>query len=144
MRFKRIGNYDDVELPEKATASLYVNVRSAVRIDVRPGETLDIPTGVRVTVGRNEKAYLEELIDGMVPKQIKSGELFVTVKNKGKRNIMVYPGQALAEIVVKKETKKATAVTKEVRKATFTSEATVRSDTSDAPGFHSKQRDCCP
>jgi len=98
MRFKKLRA--DVELPEKASATHYVNVRANERIDVCYGDQLRVATGVHVTVAKNETARIKGA--NVVSLDVTTGELFVTIHNPDKQNLMVYPGQVLAEILIKK------------------------------------------
>lgn len=122
MKFKRQSNYPDVELPEKVNATYYINVRSAVRVDVRPNETLRVPTGVSASVARTEKAALIGTVSGVIDAALTSGDLYITITNEGDRNFMIYPGMVLAEIEVEK-TEKTKAAKKPVKRATFISDA---------------------
>ena len=99
MRFKALR--DGVELPEKASASEYINVRSNERISVCSGDRVRVSTGVHVTVAKNETARI--VGPSVVGMTVTTGELFVTVYNPDKQNIKIYPGQVLAEILVKTE-----------------------------------------
>ena len=117
MRFKKLVG--SVELPEKASAALYVNVRANERIDVCYEDQLRVTTGVHVTVAKNETAWLK---GRNVPyTRVGTGELFVPIYNPNKQNIMIYPGQVLAEILVEKAPVKASK--RKPRKARLTSSA---------------------
>ena len=119
MRFRKVD--PEVELPEKVSVNRFINVRSAQRIDVCPGATVNVNTGLRVIVPKNEKAVIkgEHVVEG----PITSGLLFVPIHNPTKRSIMIYRGQVLAEIWVEKLPVKKAASRK---KASFTSEAIVK------------------
>jgi len=104
MKFKKLR--PDVELPEKFDNTHWINVRSNERIDVCSGDQLRVATGVYVTVGKNETAGIKGA--NVVTLAVTTGELFVTVHNPGKRSLMIYPSQILAEILVKKAPVKVT------------------------------------
>lgn len=124
MRFKKLS--ESVELPEKFSATRYVNVRANERIDVCYGDQVRVATGVHVAVAKNEKAWVvgpQSTVSHVVELFVTTGELFVTIHNPNERNIMVYPGQVIAEIWVEKAPVKAS--TRKRRTAKFTSSAKV-------------------
>ena len=126
MKFTKLVS--DVELPEKASPTRYINVRANKRIDVCAGEQVRVPTGILVKLSKNETATIKG--HNVVKMNVPSGELFITVRNPGEYNISIYPGEALAEILVKKPPVKARAVRKPpVRKTTsFRSQAMLIKD----------------
>lgn len=124
MRLKKL--VESIELPEKMSATRYINVRANERIDVCYGDRVRVKTGVHVTVSKNETARLVEpraLVSNVVEMNITTGELFVTMHNSDERNLMIYPGEVLAEIWVEKAPVKAS--TRKRRTAKFTSSAKV-------------------
>jgi len=54
MKFKKL--VDGVELPEKSSPELYINVRSAERVDIRKDEYRQVRTGVSMLVNKSEVA----------------------------------------------------------------------------------------
>lgn len=106
MKFKKI--VESVELPEKTSASRFINVRANKRIDVCHGDTLTVPTGIHVTVSKNETASLRGIASGVIDANVSTGELFIDIYNKYKQNLMIYPGMVLAEILVEKAPVKVT------------------------------------
>jgi len=142
VRLKRLN--DQVELPEKTNNNKYINVRSAVRIDVRPGETVEVPTGVAVSLAKEETAYISG--PNVVPTELPHGkykEIIVPIYNDGDRNLLIYPGQVIATISVERK-KKATIVTK----ATLVQKKPTKSEYLDSAsteaGFHEKPCGGCP
>jgi len=134
MKFKRLDA--SIELPEKESDGHYINVRSSVRVDVRPGETRLIPTGVNVVLSKDEKAKLVVTAStATYTYDLESGAMEVKVVNNGARNIPIYPGMVIAEIV-SSATKKATIVSG----ARMVDPST---KISNAPGFHKKPCDGC-
>jgi len=111
MRFKRI--IKDVELPEKVTGG-YVNVRSAERVDIRPGETRQVITGIKVYLQKGEIAGIRgapSWVGFVTPAKVSSGDLTIMIKNATLRNLMVYCGQVIASIdIIKRPRKKTTVV----------------------------------
>jgi len=142
MRFKKLDA--GVELPEKYSPTLYINVRSAERVDVRPHEVRRVKTGVSVLVGKDETARI--VGPNVSTDEIKTGnkysELIVTMHNLGDRNVMVYPGMVVARIEV---TKTKAEATNKRRTTTIVSEATFKPVPSEeltnvptTPGLHKK------
>lgn len=117
MKFRKLVG--GVELPEKFDNTLWINVRSNKRIDVCFGNSVRVATGVHVTVANNETARITGR--NVVSSPITTGELFVTIHNPDKQNLMIYPSQILAEILVKVEPVKASKP--KPRKARITSPA---------------------
>ena len=118
MRMKR--KHDDVELPEKTSPTHYINIRSAERRDIRPGETVTLQTGVSVAMAAGETARLSGRnvkSTSITPKGYK--DLLVVMTNKGNRNIMIYPGQVIASLHIAKKKPQARKKTTVVTKATF-------------------------
>jgi len=123
MKFRK--RLEFVELPEKS-GSDYLNVRSAVRIDVRPGETLNVDTGLNYMIPKNDSANWTIVGSnvvrfGLTPSGYR--RLYVKIRNHGHRNIMIYVGEVIASIIgtmKPKPPKRAKAAKKKV--ATFTSE----------------------
>ena len=107
---------DYVELPESLGDGRYIELRSSERIDVRTGERLDVATGVEAYIGKTETLTVTSTFckSRMVYSKLgKYVELLVRVKNKGKRNIMIHPGEPIASMLLDKpKTKKATIKTK--------------------------------
>jgi len=118
--------YPDVELPERSGVGHYINLRSAERIDVRPNETVVISTGVKISRSKGEKVMFASSIGDYKLEPVKSGEIKVSITNSGDRNIIVYPGMVIGELL--SDTSKTT---------TLTGTATI----SKNPGFYSKS-DC--
>ena len=119
MRLKKL--VESIELPEKMSATRYINVRANERIDICYGDQVIVKTGVHVTVAKNETAQLGG--ENVVTLNVVTGELFVTIHNPGERNLMIYPGEVLAEILVEKAPVKAS--TRKRKTAKFTSSAKV-------------------
>ena len=123
MKFRK--RLEFVELPEK-DGNNYLNVRSAVRIDVRPGETLSVDTGLDYMVPKNDSATWAVVGSNVVRFELTpSGyrRLYVKIRNHGHRNIMIHVGEVVASIIgtmKPKPVKKVKAAGKKV--ATFTSE----------------------
>ena len=120
MRFKKL--VESVELPEKLSATRYVNVRANERIDVCMGNVLSVSTGIHITVAKNETVWLRG-VNVPLTRVVCTGELLVPIYNKDARNIMIYPGQVIAEILVEKSPVKAS--TRKRKTAKFTSSARV-------------------
>ena len=119
MRMKR--KLEDVELPEKVSSTRYINVRSAQRVDVRPGETVVIETGVLVAMAAGEMARVRGKNvkpTSIAPKGYK--DLLVTMVNRGDRNLLIYPGQVIASIEI---VKKKVETRKKRKRATLYTEA---------------------
>jgi len=119
VKFKKA--FADIEKPEKS-GDRYINVRSAERVDVRPGATRTIDTGVEVSVAKMEFAFVAG--ENVVEETLEPGgyrPLTVTITNDTERTMLVYPGQVLASIYVKILGKKKSAVTP--KKAVFESKA---------------------
>ena len=122
MKFRK--RLEFVELPEKS-GSDYLNVRSAVRIDVRPGETLNVDTGLNYMIPKNDSANWTIVGSnvvrfGLTPSGYR--HLYIKIHNHGRRNIMIYVGEVIASIIgtlKPKPVKKVKAARKKV--ATFTS-----------------------
>jgi len=105
MRLYRIDK--EVDFPEKVSGKSdlrYANIRSAERIDVRPGETRQISTKLRVSFKQDkEKVFVVSYFNSTKYEIISSGEeLLVPVENVGDRNIMIFPGTVIAEMRVEK------------------------------------------
>ena len=121
MKFRK--RLEFVELPEK-DGSNYLNIRSAVRIDVRPGEILSVNTGLEYMVPKNDTATWAVassstvIGDSLTPGGYKP--LYIKLHNPGHRNLMIYVGETIATIVGTMKPKKVKAAKKKV--ATFTSE----------------------
>lgn len=99
MKFRKAIN--GVELPEKSSSTLYVNIRSAERVDVRSNEMIMVDTGIEVLVPKNETvtifgAYIIETV--LSPGKYQ--RLTVPVRNTTDQCFMVYPGQVLASLSV--------------------------------------------
>jgi len=98
MKFRKLN--DEVELPEK-TSSGYINLRSAERVDVRPGETRNITTGVEAKLDKSESYSFEPDFTSMGNSEVTTispnsyTELALSVTNPYDTNIMIYPGQVL-------------------------------------------------
>jgi len=120
MKFRK--RLEFVELPEKSEND-YINVKSAVRIDVRPGETLSVDTGLEYMIPKNDSALWWVVGLNVVETKLTSGgyrPLYIKVRNPGHRNHMIYVGESIARIVGTVKPKKAKATKKRV--TTFTSE----------------------
>ena len=105
MRLYKIDK--EIEFPERVSGNSslrYLNIRSAERIDVRPGETRQISTRLRVSFKETaEKVFIVSYFNSMKYEITTSGEeLLVPVENLGERNIMISPGTVLGEIKVEK------------------------------------------
>jgi len=141
MKFKKL--VDDVELPEKSSPELYINVRSAERVDIRKDEYRQVRTGVSMLVNKSEVARVvgANVQTTLLKTGTKYEELVVTMFNQGERNIMVYPGMVIAKIKVEN----AKAESSVAKRATIKSTAEFKPAPSDvisnAPGLHRK-KDC--
>jgi len=128
MKFKR--RYEGIELPEKSEPTKYINIRSAERVDVRPGETRDIETGVLIKVYADEEVIVygpyvvtgTYQVDKFVP-------LVVTMYNDEDRSLLIYPGQIIGGLSIRKE-----AARNKMRKATISSKARFVEDGTDTEG----------
>lgn len=118
MKLKKLEDY--VELPVADGTGCYQGLRSLERIDVRPNERRDVLTGVAAYVGKTETVTVFSDFCGsrmIYSKLGKYVELQVRIKNKGDRNIMIYPGEVIGYLTVRKpaskpRTKKATIKTR--------------------------------
>ncbi len=97
----RIVRYASVDFPEKV-GDVYTGIRASERLDIRPGETRDIPTGL----GVQYNPAVEHIT--VVP-EIKGvgftayplgngGELFIRVHNTTPRTLQLYVGQVVASL----------------------------------------------
>lgn len=121
MKFRKLNN--EVELPEKSTPGKYINIRASSRVDIKPGKTRDVKTGVEVLVPKNEICWLSG--DNVLEAVLEPGkyrELIITMHNSSRKTMMIYPGQVVASITVEVMTKK-TAAKKPFKVATFHTEA---------------------
>lgn len=105
MRLYKIDK--EIEFPERVSGNSglrYINIRSAERIDVRPGETRQISTRLRVSFKEaKERVFIVSHFNSTKYEIPASGkELLVPVENLGLRNIMIQPGEVLGEIIVEK------------------------------------------
>ena len=127
MKFRK--RLEFVELPEKS-GSDYLNIRSAVRIDVRPGEILSVDTGLDYMIPKNDVATWAVVGSNVVRLELTpSGykRLYVKIRNRGHRNLMIYVGHVIASIIgtmKPKPPKRARAARKKV--ATFTSKVELK------------------
>lgn len=123
MKFRK--RLEFVELPEKS-GNDYLNVRSAVRIDIRPGETLDVDTGLDYMVSNNDPSRWSIAGDfNVFEAELTSGgykPLYIKVRNMGNRNIMIYVGEPIARVVGTTKPVEKKAARKPTKKTTFTSE----------------------
>jgi len=123
MKFRK--RLEFVELPEKS-GNDYLNVRSAVRIDIRPGETLDVDTGLDYMVSSNDPSRWSVAGDfNVFEAGLTSGgykPLYIKVRNMGNRNIMIYVGEPIARVVGTMKPVEKKAARKPTKKTTFTSE----------------------
>ena len=116
MRLKKLEDY--VELPKSLGFGQYGELRSIERIDIRPGERRDVLTGVGARIAKTETVTVYSAFCDNKMVYDRTGEvveLMVRIKNNGKQNIMLHPGQVIATIEVKKgaaKTKTATIRTK--------------------------------
>lgn len=103
---KFIRTVKGVEFPERIrNTNEYINIRSSVRVDIRPQEEIDVPTGLKISLSKGEKAFVFPVMENTVyPKKVfsKTSDLFVTIKNTTIRTLQISPGQAIATMTVKK------------------------------------------
>lgn len=103
MRLYRIDK--EIDFPEKvsrAYGNAYLNVRSIIRIDVRPQETILVPTGFRVSFLKKQRVYSVNKFNGG-RYELTSGELlYIEITNETKNNYKISPGQAIGHLEVYK------------------------------------------
>lgn len=90
-----------VEFPEK-TPEGYKNIRSSVRVDVRPGECLLVATGIALDFNPKQEQVRVFPVIGMDYILDKSGNLSIILCNTDIRNYYVYPGAVIAYLEYKK------------------------------------------
>lgn len=109
----RIGN--EIELPHYATdGSAGMDLRACVdgALDIHPGETHLIPTGIAIHIGdpglaavllpRSGLGHKHGIVLGNLTGLIDSdyqGQLFVSVWNRGSDSFTVNPGERIAQMV---------------------------------------------
>lgn len=127
MRFRKLNK--EVELPEKSTPNKYINIRASRRIDIKPGKTRDVTTGVEVLVPKNEICWLSG--DSVLEAVLEPGkyrELIITMHNPSRKTMMIYPGQVIASITVEVISTKAAKKLPKYKRTTFSSEVTLIRD----------------
>ncbi|WP_455217628.1 dUTP diphosphatase [Kaarinaea lacus] len=110
---ERIGN--EIELPHYATdGSAGMDLRACLddALDIHPGETHLIPTGIAIHIGdpglaavllpRSGLGHKHGIVLGNLTGLIDSdyqGQLFVSVWNRGNNSFTVNPGERIAQMV---------------------------------------------
>ena len=110
---KRVGN--EIELPHYATdGSAGMDLRACIDepIDIHPGETHLIPTGIAIHIGdpklaavllpRSGLGHKHGIVLGNLTGLIDSdyqGQLFVSCWNRGNTSFTVNPGERIAQMV---------------------------------------------
>lgn len=130
MKFKIQG---DVEKPELGSDGVYYNVRSNVRVDVRPNEDLLVDTGISVFVNSNEQAVVVGFNgDDLVLEPGKWQQLKVKIVNKTERSFMIYQGQVIGYIITSQHQEEM----KKPKSLILNSSAAL--EIPEAPGFYKK------
>lgn len=105
MRLYRIDK--DVDFPEKEDTDLgynYINVRANERIDVRPGESRDISTGLRASFRDSATVYSEDIFTNTRREVKESGEeLFIFISNGTHKTIMIHPGMVIGRVIMERD-----------------------------------------
>ena len=103
MRLYRLNK--NVDFPEKVSRPYgndYLNLRSSIRVDVRPGETLLIPTGFRLSLSKDQKVFASDIFKSNRV-SLKSGEqVSITITNHTDRNYLISIGQSIGHLEVYK------------------------------------------
>ena len=99
---------DGVEYPERVVTERgqeFINIRSTMRLDARPGECVEILTGFRIGgLKKKDKAVTCSSLGVGDTLNIENGkELSFKVCNSGDKTIMIYPGQVVGKLVVSKD-----------------------------------------
>lgn len=102
MRLYKID--DNVEFPSKETSkgiTKISGIRSSQRVDVRPGETVFVKTGIRIHLNKKEEAAIYSAVLEGVYSPVSGKELAVMVHNNTRNTFHIYPGQVIgrAEVV---------------------------------------------
>jgi len=96
---------ENADFPEKVSRPYgndYLNLRSSIRVDVRPGETLLIPTGFRISISKGQEVFAVDIY-GSNRVSLESGKSAnITITNHTDRNYLISVGQSIGRLEVYK------------------------------------------
>jgi dUTPase len=103
IRMRLVRLEKDIEFPERNSSKdlvVYENIRSNMRIDARPEETVLISTGLRLDYDPEKyKVFINNLLDGSVMENPPyNEELCVETYNETAKTKQIYRGQVIARL----------------------------------------------
>lgn len=99
MKITKIG--DLVEFPEyDVKTNTYINIRASSWLTIKPNESRDVPTSLRIYKGINEIILVRSIISRDWQQVDCTMDLQVHIVNDDFYNIYIYPGKPIATLSV--------------------------------------------